>query len=437
MFKSIFTDELGLDLPKAIPFLKEWGLTHCDLRGRIFQRPLEKLSDADLYEVRALLDREGLKVGCLQSSLGKVHLPDSVVLAEEAHKLERLIRASEILDCKLLRSFFFWQPPNGQQEKLGELAVRPDVLSKVMDLFLPFADRARKAGLILAFENCGCTKEECFTMLDALDVPGWGFAWDPKNTWMADKEERGRDFNAYIKRLAERAICVHVKSIGTISDDEGRAELIPYDRIFEACVAEGFDGPVSIETHNYDQGISHPEACRRVLEVINRAWPGAAAGAQQEKCDIDAENLRRPWADNPVRFAVVGLGMGHNRALEITKTSGLKLVGVCDIDRERAERTSAACAVPYETNMQVYLDDPQVEAVMVMNETGRHAELVCRALEKGKHVLVTKPMDMTVEACSRMIRIAERKKLLLAVDFCRRVRPSVQSLRKALAENYF
>ena len=87
MFKSIFTDELGLDLPKAIPFLKEWGLTHCDLRGRIFQRPLEKLSDADLYEVRALLDREGLKVGCLQSSLGKVHLPDSVVLAEEAHKL--------------------------------------------------------------------------------------------------------------------------------------------------------------------------------------------------------------------------------------------------------------------------------------------------------------------------------------------------------------
>lgn len=437
MFKSIFTDELSLDLPKVIPFLKDWGLSHCDLRGRIFQRPVEGLSDEQLFEVKKLLDVNGIKVGCLQSSLAKVHLPDKERLAEEMHKLERLIRASEILGCRLVRSFFFWQPPNGQQEKLGELAVRPDVLSTVMEIFLPFAEKAKKAGLVLALENCGCTKEECFAMLDALDVPGWGFAWDPKNTWMADKEERERDFSAYIKRLAKRTICIHVKSIGTISDDNGKAELIPYEKIFEACIAEGFCGPVSVETHNYDKSISDPEACRRILDVINRAWPSAASGAQQEKSVIDGDAIKRPWENNPVTFAVIGLGMGHNRALEIKKTSGIKLSGVCDIDEERAKRTSAACNVPYVTDMQRYLDDPAIEAVMIMNETGRHAELACRALEAGKHVLLTKPMDMTVTACRRMIDLAERHRRLLAVDFCRRVRPSVQSLRKAVSDKYF
>jgi predicted dehydrogenase/sugar phosphate isomerase/epimerase len=437
MYKSIFTDELGLDLAKAIPHLKEWGFTHCDLRSRIFQRPLESLSDEQLYEVKTLLEDNGLKVGCLQSAFGKVHLPDKEGLAEQMRKLERIIRASEILDCRLVRSFFFWQPPNGQQEKQGEVAVRPDVLAKVMDLFLPFAERAKEAGLILAFENCGCTKEECFTMLDALDVPEWGFAWDPKNTWMADKEAREADFEGYLKRLAERTICVHVKSIGTISDDNGNAELIPYDKVFKACLAEGFNGPVSLETHNFDPSISHVEACRRVLEVVDRAWPSAAAGAQQETSNVSAEELNRPWAVDPVKFAVVGLGMGHNRAQEIAKTSGLKLVAVCDLDDKRAQRTGETCGVPYETDFSKCLSNPDVEAVMVLNETGRHAELVCQALDAGKHVLVTKPMEITNEACEKMMEAAERNERVLAVDFCRRVRPSVQSLRQAARSGFF
>lgn len=437
MFKSIFTDELGLDLPKVIPYLKEWGLSHCDLRGRIFQRPIENLTDEQLFAVKELLDDNGLAVGCLQSSLAKSHLPDKEGLAEENRKLDRLIRAAGILDCKLVRSFFLWQPPNGQFEKTGELAVRPDVLSKVLDLFLPLAEKAKEAGLVLAFENCGCTKEECFTMLDALDVPEWGFAWDPKNTWMADKEERERDFDGYIKRLAERTICLHVKSIGTISDDNGAAELIPYEKIFAACVAEGFDGPVSVETHNYDKTISDAEACKRVLDVVNKAWPSAAAGALQETSNLNAETLKRPWEENPVTFAVIGLGMGHNRALEIAKTSGLKLAGVCDLDIERAKKTSEACDVPYATDARRYFDDPAIEAIMILNETGRHAELACQALEAGKHVLVTKPMDMTTRACDRMITLAKTKGRLLAVDFCRRTRPSVQSLKKAVADGFF
>jgi len=152
VFPSVFTDELGLDLARALPVIRSWGLDHCDLRGRIFRRSFEALSAEELAEVKKLLDDHGLEVGCLQSSLAKVHLPENERWRAQAEKLEAVIRAADVLGCRLVRSFFFWQPP---AEALGQLAVRPDELQKVLDRFGPLADRARQAGLILAFENCG------------------------------------------------------------------------------------------------------------------------------------------------------------------------------------------------------------------------------------------------------------------------------------------
>lgn len=434
MFKSIFTDELSLDFPKTIPYLKEWGLTHCDLRGMVFRKPFEMLTDAELGEVRRLLDDNGLSVGCLQSSLAKVHLPDPARLETEMRKLDGVIRAAEALNCRLVRSFFFWQPP---EEESGALAVRPDLLARVMELFLPFAEKAEKAGLRLAFENCGCTKEECFRVIDALAIPGWGLAWDPKNSWMTDKAERESDPDGYIRRLAERTVCFHVKSTGTIWNDGGAFDPVPYDRILGVLSENGYAGPVSIETHNYDKSLSNIEASRRVLDAVNRAWPAAAAGAQQEKPALDAATTVRPWADDPVRFGVVGLGMGHNRAAEIVKTSGLRLVQVCDLQEERRRRSSETFGVPAVRDYAELLANPEIEAVMVMNETGRHGELALQALDAGKHVLLTKPMEMSLEQCDRMIALAAEKRLLLGLDHCRRLRPSVQSLKAAVENGCF
>lgn len=68
---SVFTDETGLDLEKAIPLIRKWGLNYVDLRSRIFQRPIEKLTDEQLADVKKLLDANGLKAACIQSSLGR------------------------------------------------------------------------------------------------------------------------------------------------------------------------------------------------------------------------------------------------------------------------------------------------------------------------------------------------------------------------------
>lgn len=303
MFLSVFSDELAMDVTKALPTIKSWGMDHVDFRGRVFRKGIEVLDDKELKELRQLVDDNGLTVGCLQTSLCKVHLPDEERRKKEAGKLEGIIRAADALDCRLVRSFHYWQPERLDSARAGALAVQLDAMQQVLDMFGPIADRARAAGLVMAFENCGVLPDEVFGLLDALDVPGWGLAWDVANTW--DCDERRQDEDAYIKRMVKRSICVHVKAGGAL--DWLPRELIPYGKVMNICHGLGMIGPVSAETHNPDKSVSDEDATRQVVEAIRRAWPAAAPQSKKKV----AKKVVREWDDNPVGFLVVGLGMGH------------------------------------------------------------------------------------------------------------------------------
>jgi predicted dehydrogenase len=346
-------------------------------------------------------------------------------MKREGEKLEGIIRAADALDCRLVRAFSYWQPP---KEGRGLLAVQPDQLQQVLDRFYPLAKRAREAGLILAFENCGVTPDEVFTVLDALDVPQWGMAWDVNNGW--DCDERREDEDAYIRRMVLRTKCVHVKAKGCVPGLE--AYTIPYDKVLQMCHNGGVPGPVSVETHNPNPRVSNVEMSERVVQVLKRAWPSAAPGGLY--AEAKPEPVKRAWHDDPVGFVVVGLGMGHNRAKTVQATSGARLVGVCDVDEARAKRSSEAYDVPYTLDVQDWLDDDEVDVVYVLTETGNHAKVAVQALEAGKHALTTKPMEASLDACDRMIAAAEARDLLLGVDFGRRFTVEVATLKAAVEE---
>ena len=84
-------------------------MTHVDFRAMINGKPIEKLTDEEVYALKAALDAHGINPGVFQSSLCNVHLPDAVRQAEEMEKLEGIIRAAKILGTNLVRSFCYWQ----------------------------------------------------------------------------------------------------------------------------------------------------------------------------------------------------------------------------------------------------------------------------------------------------------------------------------------
>lgn len=254
MFATVFTDELKIeDITEALDTLHAWGVEWVDLRKRIFGGTFYELDADGLKRLRTMLDERGMKVACLESSLAKAHLPDAAGQRRQAENLEGVIRAADALDCRLVRSFFYWQPRKDAPDEAGTLHERPDRLEQALTMFEPLAKRAGEAGLTLAFENCGVATWEVKAFIDALGGDNLDLAWDVFNGWNTEAELRERDDAAYIRDNARRTRLVHVKGAGALP---GAPNSVPYDRVLPALAAEGFDGGVSIETHN-----SKPEVC--------------------------------------------------------------------------------------------------------------------------------------------------------------------------------
>ena len=443
MYRSVFSDELFLDAKATLPIIKSWGSEYVDFRGMVNGKGIEFQTDDELNELKAQLDSHGLKVGVLQSSLCKVHLPGKERQQKELEKLDGLIRASKILNCKLVRSFFYWQPDEVDHNLYGQLAVRPDLMTEVTQMFAPVKERAQKAGLILGFENCGLTCDEALAFLNAINVPEWGLAWDPSNDLFLVPEDRWSD---HFVKCIKKTVLMHSKAISIITDIHQDISknttkfLVPWSRVLRGVAASHKTVPISVETHNpRDSKFTHEEATRRCFDLLGEALPSGAPGSIEEAVAAAPvfEFPPCPFLDNPVRFVVVGLGMGRNRAQQIVKNPAIKLMGVCDINFEKAKAVGEELGVKYSADINVYLNDPEVEVMYVITPTGLHCEIAEQCLRAGKHVLTTKPMDSNLEACDRVIALAKEKGLLLGVDYDMRHTPQMMELVEAQKKGFF
>jgi predicted dehydrogenase/sugar phosphate isomerase/epimerase len=443
LLQSVFSDELFVDAKEALPIIKSWGSDYVDFRGLVNGKGIEFQTDEELKALKAYLDSLGLKVAVLQSSLCKVHLPDNERRQKELEKLEGLIRAANILNCRLVRAFFYWQPDEVDHSLYGQLAVRPDLMTAVLDAFNPVLKRAREAGLILGFENCGITCDEALAFLNAINVPDWGLAWDPSNDLFLIPREQ---WTLHFVKCIKRSVLMHAKAVAIIPDllrDSSRdisKFLVPWDRVLRGAAATGRDIPLSVETHNpRESRFTHEEATRKVFDLLKANMPSGAPGSVEDAVrEIPKFDFPPcPYEDNPVRFVVVGMGMGRNRAIHITHNPGIKLVGVCDINLEKAKAVGEQLGVKYSDDINVFLKDPEVEVMYVVIPTGLHCEVAEQCLRAGKHVLTTKPMDATLEACDSAIALAKEKGLLFGVDFDMRHSSEMMELVEAQRKGYF
>jgi len=140
---------------------------------------------------------------------------------------------------------------------------------------------------------------------------------------------------------------------------------------------------------------------------------------------------------NPVGFGIVGLGMGHERARIVVRTEGAKLVAVCDLNEERVKRTTGEFGGEGYTDFKKMLRRKDLDVVMVMTPSGMHAEFAIQAIQRGKHVITTKPMEVALKKCDKMIAAAEKAGVKLAVDFELRFYPQYRWIKAAMDAGEF
>ena len=88
------------------------------------------------------------------------------------------------------------------------------------------------------------------------------------------------------------------------------------------------------------------------------------------------------------------------------------------------------------TDLADVLGRGDIDCVMVMTPSGTHAEIGIRAAKAGKHVVTTKPMDVSTEACDRLIAACDDAGVKLAVDYQSRYVDSNYRVAEALKRGW-
>jgi UDP-N-acetyl-2-amino-2-deoxyglucuronate dehydrogenase len=140
-----------------------------------------------------------------------------------------------------------------------------------------------------------------------------------------------------------------------------------------------------------------------------------------------------------LNFGIIGCGrIAHKHAEAIKKNEKANLLCVCDILEERAaEYKDKYGAEAHFTDYRKMLEYSGLDVVNICTPSGMHAEMGIAAAQAGKHVIVEKPMALSLKDADDLIGACDESGVKLAVCFQNRFNPPVQKLRRALEEGRF
>ena len=147
-----------------------------------------------------------------------------------------------------------------------------------------------------------------------------------------------------------------------------------------------------------------------------------------------------------LRFAILGCGRISARHVEalINNRKEAELVAVYDIIEElAAEKKNQYESLVEGSNIKVYTDysefvnDENIDVVTIASISGYHAEQAIDCLNRDKHVLIEKPMALSVEDADKIIALGKKKNKKICISHQNRFIPAVQMLKQAIDEGRF
>ncbi len=232
-----------------------------------------------------------------------------------------------------------------------------------------------------------------------------------------DYEERGIDYpRAWVRWTEGRNLAevLRLLAAGDLNVEALSGAVLPVDEAPEAYERlRGPEAPVAV-----------------VLQ-----YPGAS-GTPALPAPTVALSTVAPRAAGKVVLGVIGAGSFFRgvHLPNLQRHGGFSIKYLATRSGLGAHDTARAAGIPLvTTSADEILADPDVDAVLIATRHDLHAEWTCRALEAGKHVLVEKPLGLTVAECRRVLEAASRTDRLVAVGFNRRFAPLARTARDWVA----
>lgn len=144
-----------------------------------------------------------------------------------------------------------------------------------------------------------------------------------------------------------------------------------------------------------------------------------------------------------MKYALIGCGRIAVNHLKAAINNNLEIVAICDIVPEcmdnilkKSNLTSDETIKRY-TDFHKMIEENKIELIGIATESGIHAEIAIYCIEHGIHVIIEKPMAMSISDADRIIRLSEKMKVKVSVCHQNRFNIAVQEMRKALEAGRF
>jgi predicted dehydrogenase len=142
----------------------------------------------------------------------------------------------------------------------------------------------------------------------------------------------------------------------------------------------------------------------------------------------------------PFKIGFIGAGgIALTHMHHLKKIEGVQLITAADISGKALDKAKADYELKdvYTDYKQMLAKHPDLDAISVCTPNGLHAENTIAALEAGKHVIVEKPMAMSVKQAQAMVDAAKRARKTLIVGFQHRFEPKSKVVRDQVASGAF
>jgi sugar phosphate isomerase/epimerase len=266
---SGFGDEIDDDPKIQIAVMQALGASHIEVRSA-WGTNIVDLDEAQLRELKSLLDAADMKVSAIASPIGKVDV--SLPVEHEVERLRRAVNAAQVLESRYIRIFSFYY---------GEDVAVESIRAAVIERMRALADVAEESGVVLLHENekdiYGDIPERVLDIIETVASPALKVAWDAANFVQVGV----KPFDDGYAKLRPHLEYLQVKdalfsNATVVPAGEGDGDVL---RTVEALKADGYTGFASLEPHLAGAhglgGFSGPTAfgiaARAFAKVLNEA----------------------------------------------------------------------------------------------------------------------------------------------------------------------
>ncbi len=137
-------------------------------------------------------------------------------------------------------------------------------------------------------------------------------------------------------------------------------------------------------------------------------------------------------------IGIVGLGaVSELHATAVRAIGGNRLAACCSRDAAKAAAFAAKHGCTAYSSLKEFLSHPGVDIVAITSASGFHLEPALAAIAAGKHLIIEKPLEISLDRCDQLIEAAERRHLIVGGIFQSRYNPVSQAVKDALSRGRF